>query len=238
MGSASDFKKVSEQPHILIVDDDRRIRELLRSYLMENGYLVSLAATAAEARERMRGLSFDIIILDVMMPGETGLSLVASLRSAKEMTPVLMLSALADSPDRIAGLQSGSDDYLAKPFEPQELLLRLQSLLRRTTPQAATLREVRFGDCQFNLVNGELLRDGVAVRLTSREKDILRMLAQKAGHTFSRLQLAQSGSEDSARCVDVQINRLWQKLEVDSGNPKFLQTVRGAGYALFVDGAV
>ncbi len=238
MGSAPGTKKVNDCPHILIVDDDKRIRELLRVYLAENGYMVSLAASAAEARERMRGLSFDLIILDVMMPGETGLSLVASLRHTKEMTPVLMLSALADSPDRIAGLQSGSDDYLAKPFEPQELLLRMQSLLRRAAPQTAALREVRFGDCQFNLVNGELLRAGVAIRLTSREKDILRMLAQKAGEAFSRLQLAQSGGEDSARSVDVQINRLRQKLEVDSGNPKFLQTVRGAGYALFIDGAV
>ncbi len=229
---------MSERPHILIVDDDKRIRELLRSYLIENNYLVSLAASATEARERMRGLSFDLIILDVMMPGETGLSLITSLRSAKETTPVLMLSALADSPDRIAGLQSGSDDYLAKPFEPQELLLRLQSLLRRVAPQAAVLREVVFGDCRFNLVNGELLRDGTAIKLTSREKDILRMLAQKAGQAFSRLQLAQTGGEDSARSVDVQINRLRQKLEVDSGNPKFLQTIRGAGYTLFVDGAV
>ncbi len=229
---------MSERPHILIVDDDKRIRELLRSYLIENNYLVSLAASATEARERMRGLSFDLIILDVMMPGETGLSFISSLRSAKETTPVLMLSALADSPDRIAGLQSGSDDYLAKPFEPQELLLRLQSLLRRVAPQAAVLREVVFGDCRFNLVNGELLRDGTAIKLTSREKDILRMLAQKAGQAFSRLQLAQTGGEDSARSVDVQINRLRQKLEVDSGNPKFLQTIRGAGYTLFVDGAV
>ena len=228
---------MSEHPHILIVDDDKRIRELLRSYLMENGYLISLAASAAEARERMRGLAFDLIILDVMMPGETGLSLVASLRSEKSSTPVLMLSALADSSDRISGLQSGSDDYLAKPFEPQELLLRLQSLLRRAAPQVEALREVNFGDCQFNLVNGELLRGGVAVKLTSREKDILRILAQKAGHSFSRLQLAQSGSEDSARSVDVQINRLRQKLEMDSGNPKFLQTIRGAGYTLFIDGA-
>ncbi len=229
---------MSERPHILIVDDDKRIRELLRSYLIENNYLVSLAASATEARERMRGLSFDLIILDVMMPGETGLSFISSLRSAKETTPVLMLSALADSPYRIAGLQSGSDDYLAKPFEPQELLLRLQSLLRRVAPQAAVLREVVFGDCRFNLVNGELLRDGTAIKLTSREKDILRMLAQKAGQAFSRLQLAQTGGEDSARSVDVQINRLRQKLEVDSGNPKFLQTIRGAGYTLFVDGAV
>ncbi len=229
---------MSEHCHVLIIDDDRRIRELLRSYLIDNGYLVSLAATAAEARERMRGVAFDMLILDVMMPGETGLSFVASLREAKEMTPVLMLSALADSPDRIAGLQSGSDDYLAKPFEPQELLLRLQSLLRRAAPLVADLREVSFGNCHFNLVNGELLRDGVSVRLTSREKDILRMLAQKAGQPFSRIQLAQSGGEDSARSVDVQINRLRQKLETDSSNPKFLQTVRGAGYALFIDGAI
>lgn len=229
---------MSEQPHILIVDDDKRIRELLRSYLLENGYLISLAASAAEARERMRGLAFDVLILDVMMPGESGLSLVASLRNEKSATPVLMLSALADSSDRIAGLQSGSDDYLAKPFEPQELLLRLQSLLRRAAPQVEALRQVSFGDCQFSLLNGELLRDGISVKLTSREKDILRMLAQKAGQSFSRLQLAQSGSEDSARSVDVQINRLRQKIERDSSNPKFLQTVRGAGYTLFVDGAV
>ena len=229
---------MSDLPHILVVDDDKRIRELLRSYLIENGYLVSLAASAHEARERMQGLKYDLLILDVMMPGESGLSLVASLRSEKETTPILMLSALADPPDRIQGLQSGSDDYLAKPFEPQELLLRMQSLLRRTAAKDPALREVIFGDCQFNLINGELLRDGAAVRLTSREKDILRMLVQKAGQPFSRLQLAQPGGEESARSVDVQINRLRQKLEIDSGNPKFLQTIRGAGYALFIDKAL
>jgi two-component system, OmpR family, phosphate regulon response regulator OmpR len=225
---------LTEQPHILIVDDDKRIRELLRSYLTENGYFISLAASAAEARERMRGVIFDLIILDVMMPGETGLSFAESLRGA---VPILMLSALAETQDRIAGLSSGVDDYLSKPFEPQELLLRLQSLLRRAGPKAETLREVSFGDCKFNMLHGELLRGGEAVRLTSREKEILRLLVQKTGVPLSRVQLAQSGSEDSARSVDVQINRLRQKIEADPANPKYLQTVRGAGYALFLDGA-
>jgi two-component system, OmpR family, phosphate regulon response regulator OmpR len=229
-------RRLTENPHILIVDDDKRIRELLRAYLAGNGYLISLAATAAEARERMRGVIFDLIILDVMMPGETGLSLAASLRGQEGAIPILMLSALAETQDRIAGLTSGVDDYLSKPFEPQELLLRLQSLLRRAAPKIETARDVSFGECRFNVVNGELLRSGEAVRLTSREKDILRLLVHKTGKPLSRVQLAQSGGEDSARSVDVQINRLRQKIETDPANPKYLQTVRGAGYALFVSG--
>jgi two-component system, OmpR family, phosphate regulon response regulator OmpR len=224
-----------EQPHILVVDDDKRIRELLRSYLMENGYAVSLAASPAEARERMRGIAFDLLILDVMMPGETGLSLISELRSKGFDVPVLMLSAMAEPHDRISGLQSGSDDYLSKPFEPQELLLRLKSLLRRAAPIIEAAKDVSFGDCRFNLLTGELQREGEIVRLTSREKDILRNLVQKTGQALSRLQLAQNGGEDSARSVDVQINRLRQKIESDPANPRFLQTVRGAGYALFVD---
>jgi two-component system, OmpR family, phosphate regulon response regulator OmpR len=226
---------VAEQPHVLIVDDDKRIRELLRSYLLDNGYLVSLAASANEARERMRGIVYDVMILDVMMPGENGLSLAASLRDESSNVPILMLSALSDTPDRIAGLSSGVDDYLSKPFEPQELLLRLQSLLRRAGPKSEMQRDVSFGTFRFTLVNGELLRDEVSIRLTSREKDILRLLAQNSGTALSRVQLAQSGGEESARSVDVQINRLRQKIEIDPANPKYLQTVRGAGYALFVD---
>ena len=226
---------MADGPHILIVDDDRRIRELLKSFLMENGYAVSAAATAGEARLRMAGVIFDALILDVMMPGESGLALAAFLRGEKKDTPILMLSALADPPDRIAGLSSGSDDYLSKPFEPQELLLRLQNLLRRAAPPRPVTREVKFGECHFNVELGELLRAGAAVRVTSREKDILRLLVQKSGQPLSRLQLAQVGNEDSARSVDVQINRLRQKLEADPANPKYLQTVRGAGYALFVD---
>jgi two-component system phosphate regulon response regulator OmpR len=224
------------QPHILIVDDDKRIRELLRSYLAENNYLISIAASAAEARMRMRGVVFDLIILDVMMPGESGIALARDLRADGGSTPILMLSALADPQDRIAGLTSGVDDYLSKPFEPQELLLRLQNLLRRAAPPVEEVRDVAFGDCHFNVVHGELLRSGESVRLTSREKDILRLLVQKSGEPLSRIALAQSGGEDSARSVDVQINRLRQKIEADPANPKYLQTVRGAGYALFLDG--
>jgi two-component system, OmpR family, phosphate regulon response regulator OmpR len=226
---------MSDAPHILIVDDDRRIRELLKSYLLEHEYRISLAASAAEARKQMQGIAFDLIVLDVMMPGETGLSFINSLRNEKLQVPVLMLSALSETSDRISGLSSGSDDYLAKPFEPQELLLRLQSLLRRAGPKIVKKRIITFGDCQFDLTLGEFLRGGVAIKLTSREKDILRILAQKPGEAFSRLQLALTGAEENERSVDVQINRLRQKIEQDSANPKYLQTMRGAGYALFID---
>ncbi len=224
-----------EAPHILVVDDDRRIRELLKSYLMEHEYRVSTAASALEARKQMQGIAFDLIVLDVMMPGETGLSFINSLRSEKLEVPVLMLSALSETSDRIAGLSSGSDDYLAKPFEPEELLLRLQSLLRRAGPKATKQKKITFGDCQFDLTLGEFLRGGVPIKLTSREKDILRILAQRPGEAFSRLQLALTGAEENERSVDVQINRLRQKIEQDSANPKYLQTMRGAGYALFID---
>jgi two-component system, OmpR family, phosphate regulon response regulator OmpR len=227
--------RVSERPHILIIDDDTRIRDLLRVYLGEHGYAVSLAASAGEARERLRGLQFDILICDVMMPGESGLSLIENLRRDMISTPVLMVSALSDSADRIAGLKSGSDDYLSKPFEPEELLLRLQSLLRRAGPTSSAPREVSFGECSFNVVSGELTREQKLVRLTSREKDILRSLAKKSGQPLSRLELAQEGGAESARSVDVQMTRLRQKIENDPSNPRFLQTVRGAGYTLFVD---
>jgi two-component system phosphate regulon response regulator OmpR len=221
--------------HILVVDDDRRIRELLRSYLMDNGYRVTSAASAAEARERMRGLAFDLIVLDVMMPGESGVALATALRQTRQEMPILMLSALAETQDRIAGLAAGSDDYLSKPFEPRELLLRIQSLLKRARPHTEEPREVVFGGFVFNLQRGDLARDGVPVRLTTRERDMLRLLVKRAGQPLSRQDLAPPGQEDSARGVDVQINRLRQKIEDDPANPVFLQTVRGAGYALHVD---
>ncbi len=226
---------MSDAPHILVVDDDRRIRELLKSFLQDHDYRVSMAASTDEARKNMRGLAFDLLILDVMMPGESGLKFIKHLRDEKSNLPVLMLSALSDPPDRIAGLSSGSDDYLSKPFEPQELLLRMQSLLRRSLPKTSPQKDVKFGDCSFDPALGEFLRAGKSVRLTSREKDILRLLSQRPGEAHSRLQLAQSGAEENERSVDVQINRLRQKIENDPANPKYLQTVRGAGYALFVD---
>ena len=221
--------------HILGVDDDRRIRELLRSYLAQHGFRVSVAAAAAEAREKMRGVEFDLIVLDVMMPGETGNELAASLRVDRAGVPILILSALADPADRIKGLMSGGDDYLAKPFDPQELLLRIRSVLRRASPREAQPGAVRFGDCSFNPGRGELRRDGELVRLTTRERDLLRLLTKRAGAPVSRAELAQPGGEDSLRSVDVQINRLRQKIESDPANPVYLQTVRGAGYALHVD---
>jgi two-component system phosphate regulon response regulator OmpR len=215
----------AETHHILVVDDDRRIRELIKSYLVENGFMVSVAGTAAEARERMRGITFDLLVLDIMMPGETGLKFTTGMR--------------AEGLDiRIAGLATGSDDYLTKPFEPQELLLRIKNLLRRTAAQPAPRTDVRFGDFQFNVSRGELRKAGELVRLTSGEKELLRQLVHKSGAPLTRLELSQPGSEDSARSVDVQINRLRQKIETDPANPTYLQTMRGAGYALLLDDEV
>ena len=223
-----------DSAHILVIDDDRRIRELLKSYLMENGYRVTLAGNAAEARQRFEGMAYDLVILDIMMPGEDGLSLAKHLRDTHNNAPILMLSALSETEDRIRGLAQGSDDYLTKPFEPRELLLRIQSLLRRAGPKTEPVREVSFGNCVFNISHGQLRRDGETVRLTSREKELLRIFAQKPGVPLGRVELSPVGGEESARSVDVQINRLRQKIEDDPANPLWLQTVRGAGYALMV----
>jgi len=220
--------------HILVVDDDRRIRELIRSYLQENGFWVSAVQSAGEAREAMRAIAFDLLVLDVMMPGETGLSLTESLRKLNNQVPVLILSALAEPNDRINGLASGSDDYLGKPFEPRELLLRIQNLLRRAIVNPVA-NDVRFGVVTFNRQRGELRRDGELVKLTTRERDLLRILIERAGQTVNRLDLAQPGAEKGARSVDVQINRLRQKIEEDPANPVYLQTVRGLGYIMHVD---
>lgn len=226
---------MTEKPHILVVDDDRRIRQLLQSYLVEHGFMVTVAGSAAEARERRRGIVFDLMVLDIMMPGENGLQLTTSLRGGNDQVPVLMLSALAETPDRIAGLAAGSDDYLSKPFEPRELLLRIHNLLRRAPPPNQAREDIRFGAFSFHVQRGELRRDGELVKLTSREKEFLRILSQHAGNPVSRSELAQPGSEESARSVDVQINRLRQKIEANPAAPVFLQTVRGAGYVLHSD---
>lgn len=226
---------VDDLPHILVVDDDRRIRNLLQAFLMENGFRISVAASAAEARERMRIMSFDLVVLDIMMPGETGLSLTESLRAEGNPVPILMLSALAETSDRIAGLETGSDDYLAKPFEPRELLLRIRGLLRRQEQPARARPEVAFGPFTFNVQRGELRKGAELIRLTTREREFLQTLAASAGSTVTRADLAPEGSEEGARSVDVQINRLRQKIEDDPSSPVYLQTVRGAGYVLHVD---
>ena len=223
---------MNDAAHILVVDDDRRIRLLLQSYLNEQGFRVTVAASAAEARRRMDGVAFDLMVLDIMMPGESGLQLTASLKAQGSRVPVLLLSALAEPADRIAGLETGSDDYLVKPFEPRELLLRIHGLLRRSERGTAA---VSFGGFTFNTQRGELRKDGEVIRLTAREQDFLRLLSARAGTAVPRSELAPSGSVEGARSVDVQINRLRQKIETDPANPYYLQTVRGAGYVLHLD---
>ena len=223
--------------HLLLVDDDRRIRELLSRVLGRNGYRVTLAATAAEARGHLRSLAFDLLILDVMMPGETGVDFAADVRRTSEV-PILMLTALDAADDRVRGLEAGADDYLAKPYEPRELLLRIASILRRAAPRGPKPEGVaRFGPFAFHPERGELRQDDEPIRITERERDMLSLLSAAAGATVSREELAglagvEGGNE---RAVDVQVNRLRRKIESDPANPAYLQTVRGLGYRLLLD---
>lgn len=220
-----------DAPHLLVVDDDARIRTLLRRYLVDNGYRATVAENAAAARRSMAQLEFDLLILDVMMPGESGVDLAASLRTETDV-PILMLTARAEAGDRIAGLEAGVDDYLTKPFEPRELLLRVQSILRRRAPRTTGPAEVRFGPFTFHLQKMELMRGDAAVRLTDREKRLLKAFAERPGDTIARHLLVEGEGSLGERTVDVQINRLRRKLEVDPANPVHLQTVRGIGYRL------
>ncbi len=223
--------------HVLVVDDDRRIRMLLSTYLRKHGYRVTIAASAQEARACLEGLAFEIIVLDVMMPGESGFDFAASLRQTSQV-PILMLTARSESSDRVHGLEIGVDDYLAKPHEPKELLLRIGSILRRTrpAPRRTGVAVVRFGPFSFSLERGELRANDEVVRLTERERDMLRLLCANSGESVSREALTGSGAAANERTVDVQINRLRRKIETDPANPIYLQTARGAGYRLVVDG--
>lgn len=226
---------LDDAAHILVVDDDTRIRTLLRQFLGQNGYRVSIAASAADARKLLQGLDFDLLILDVMMPGETGVELTASLRTEKTV-PILMLTALSETDNRVAGLEAGADDYLPKPFDPRELLLRINNILRRGTPPASPKPEqVVFGPYTFQIARRELKRDGEALRLTDREQDILAIFAERAGETIPRHELVGNDIEVGERTIDVQINRLRRKIEQDPSNPIFLQTVRGIGYRLSIE---
>jgi len=218
------------KPHILVIDDDRRLRELLRKYLSDNGYLVTTAEDATAARARLDGLAFDLLVVDVMMPGESGLDLTASLRRTNPV-PILLLTAMGEADDRIAGLERGADDYLAKPFEPRELLLRIGGILRRAGPPRETAREVRFGAFVFDIERGELRREGEPVRLTAGETELLRVFARHPDVTLSRQRLGDQAGAGS-RTVDVQVTRLRRKIEPDPKAPRYLQTVWGAGYVL------
>jgi len=225
-------------PHVLVVDDDRRLRDLLARFLTESGYRVTTAASAAEARAKSENFVFDALVLDVMMPGETGFDYARSLRKGSQV-PILMLTARADANDRVTGLEIGADDYLPKPFEPRELLLRLGNILKRAVPAGDANGDapdsVRFGPFSFRFDRGELRRGDEVVRITEREREILTILGTRSGGHVQREELSGSGAAANERTVDVQINRLRRKIEADPANPTFLQTVRGIGYRLVID---
>lgn len=233
----ADRPAVTDEPHILVVDDDRRLRQLLSRYLSENGFRVTTAADAAHARGCMRGLDFDLLVLDLMMPGENGLDFAKSMRDETRV-PILMLTAMGEAEDRIAGLERGADDYLVKPFEPRELVLRIFRILERAgaRPDKPVTAPVAFGDCLFDPGRDELTRDGQVVRLTTTETGLLRSLALRPGEALDREALRQaSGEAASDRAIDVQVARLRRKIEPDPKLPRYLCTVRGKGYVLRAD---
>lgn len=221
--------------HILVVDDDDRIRRLVQRYLQRHGLRVSLAADAASARRMLESLVFDALVLDVMMPGEDGLSLLSGLKAQQASVPMILLTALGAPADRVAGLKRGADDYLVKPFEPEELLLRVHALLRRVKSDMPQV-SVRFAGYEFDTTRGALTRaDGKPVRLTSGEVQLLKALASNPGEAVSREALATLSSVGAERSVDVAMTRLRRKIEPDPQEPVVLQTVRGIGYRLMVD---
>jgi len=226
---------VAETPHVLVVDDDDRLRALLVKYLSENGFMVSAAPDAANARVRLVGIEFDAIILDLMMPGESGLDFAEDLRRSNSV-PILMLTAMNEPEDRIDGLERGADDYLSKPFEPRELLLRLNNILKRAPVAEEAPSEIRLGDAVFDPERGELEKAGVLIRLTDIEISLLRVLARRPGETINREDLIEmTGASGGGRAVDVQVTRLRRKIEQDPKLPRYLQTVRGRGYVLSPD---
>jgi two-component system phosphate regulon response regulator OmpR len=223
-----------DAPHLLVVDDDRRIRDLLSRFLAGEGYRVSTADNAKDARGKLKGLSFDLLILDVMMPGESGFDLAKAIRGDSNV-PILMLTARDAAESRIKGLEMGADDYLSKPFEPRELSLRIANILKRAQPAvAAPAEQVSFGPFVFHLTRGELRRGEDSIRLTDREREMLRVLAGTPGETVTRAALAGNGGTVSERAVDVQVNRLRRKIERNPANPLLVQTVRGIGYRLVI----
>jgi len=227
--------------HLLIVDDDERIRDLLKKFLMRHGFLVTSARDAAHARRVLMGLEFDLIVMDVMMPGEDGISLTHSLRETMS-TPILLLTARGETENRIAGLEAGADDYLAKPFEPKELLLRINAILRRMpdTPVADTVPKIlHLGAIRYDIERGEMWQGDALVRLTATESQLMKIFSAFPGEPVTRNKLVEDLGRDRGqaqeRAVDVQITRLRRKIEPNPKQPRYLQTVRGAGYMLAPD---
>ncbi|MCA1774172.1 MAG: response regulator [Loktanella sp.] len=231
----------AEDAHLLIVDDDERIRGLLQKFLVRSGYLVSTARDAAHARRILKGLDFDLIVLDVMMPGEDGMSLCADLRRSRA-TPILLLTARGETEDRIKGFEAGADDYLAKPFEPKELLLRINAILRRVPmedPVPIAPKVLQLGPIRYDISRAEMSDGDDPVRLTATESQLMRIFSTRPGEAVSRTtlveELSRSGGQTQERAVDVQITRLRRKIEKDPKQPRYLQTVRGEGYMLKPD---
>ncbi len=227
-------------PHILVVDDDARLRSLLARFLSSNGFMISAAADAPEAHRLLNGLQFDLLVIDRMMPGQSGLDLTKAIREenlgGQGRVPILMLTAMGEARDRIAGLEHGVDDYLGKPFEPRELLLRINSILRRAPPvESSTPNELRFGECRYDLARQSLSRKGEPVHLTAGEAELLRQLVRSVGTAVDRSALSVAGDDINSRTIDVQVTRLRRKIEPDPRQPRYLQTVRGTGYVLRTD---
>lgn len=221
-----------DAPHLLVVDDDKRIRDLLQRYLREQGFRVTAASDGQEARRKLEGLDFDLLIADVMMPGENGIALTKALRTERKF-PIIMLTALTEADSRIAGLEAGADDYLGKPFDPRELVLRINNILRRSASERPpAIEQIMFGPFTFSITRQELRRGGDVVHLTDREQEIMHIFATRPGDTVPRHELAGNDAETGERTIDVQINRLRRKIEDDPSNPVWLQTVRGIGYRL------
>ncbi len=237
MAQAAPFAQLTRRPaddapHLLLVDDDRRIRDLLSRFLCGEGYRVTTAMSAKDARSKLLGLHFDMLILDVMMPGETGFELARFIRTSSSV-PIIMLTARHEAESRIEGLQIGADDYVAKPFEPRELVLRIGNILKRTAPPPVeALESIAFGPYVYHLDRGELRQGDEVIHLTDRERDMLRILAATPGETVPRGALTGGDGSVNERAVDVQINRLRRKIERDPASPLFLQAVRGVGYRL------
>ena len=229
-------------PHLLIVDDDERIRSLLQQFLVQSDYLVSTAEDAKQARTLLSAIEFDLIILDVMMPGQDGISFTADLRTLQNNTPILLLTARGETEDRIKGLEAGADDYLPKPFEPKELLLRINAILRRMPDlkeDQMMPKTLSLGHLKYDVARNELWEGETQIRLTTTESQLMKIFTSALGEPISRVDLVTSLGRDVSsaqdRAIDVQITRLRRKIEVNPGQPRYLQTVRGAGYMLLFD---
>ena len=219
--------------HILVVDDDDGIRDLVKKYLNENNYLINTASNAEEAQRKIEIISFDIIILDIMMPGKSGLQFLDDIKKIID-TPVILLTAKGEPKERIEGLETGADDYLAKPFEPKELLLRIKNILSKTIKKNL-VRIIKFGNIKIDFTKLLIIKNGKEYKINSTEKKILEKMINQPGKIFNRIEISKFINLGKERSIDVIITRLRKKIEIDPKNPKYLQTIRGTGYVLWVE---